>query len=33
MPVVSNDRCCVVDDLAQFIDGFGRPVFMPRREL
>ena len=24
MPVVCNDRCCVVDDVAQFIDGGGR---------
>ena len=33
MPVVCNDRCRVVDDLAQFIDGCGRPVLMLRREL
>ena len=25
MPVVCNDRCRVVDDVAQFIDGCGRP--------
>ena len=25
MPVVCNDRCRMVDDVAQFIDGFGRP--------
>ena len=33
MPVVCNDRCRVVDDLAHFIDGCGRPVLMLRREL
>ena len=25
MPVVCNDRCRMVDDMAQFIDGCGRP--------
>ena len=33
MPVVCNDRCRVVDDFLQFIDGCGRPVLMLRREL
>ena len=33
MPVVCNDRCRVVDDFAQFIDGRGRLVLMLRREL
>ena len=25
MPVVCNDRCRLVDDMAQFIDNYGRP--------
>ena len=25
MPVVCNDKCRMVDDVAQFIDGFGCP--------
>ena len=25
MPAVCNDRCRLVDDVAQFIDGCGRP--------
>ena len=25
MPVVCNDRCRMVDDMAQFIDSYGRP--------
>ena len=25
MPVVCNDRCRMVDDMARFIDGCGRP--------
>ena len=32
MPFVCNDRCRVVDGLAQFIDGCGRPVLLLRRE-
>ena len=31
MPVVCNDRCRMVDDMAQFIDSMDVPVIMQRR--
>ena len=32
-PLCATTGAVVVDDLAQFIDGCGRPVLMLRREL